>query len=185
MTKLLALAASHRPDSLNMRLLDLAVTQARSAGAHITLLDYQACDAPLYRGETNVASLPEGAELLSEQLRAHDGILLATPEYNWSIPGGLKNLIDWLSVDPRMPLTNKTALLMCASPSSRGGVTGLQHLRTCLEVLKLWVYPQMIAIGRAQQQLQSTHLAIEADQQHLTNCVDDFVRATGVLRHRD
>ncbi|MEJ0010308.1 MAG: NAD(P)H-dependent oxidoreductase [Alphaproteobacteria bacterium] len=75
--------------------------------------------------------------------------MLATPEYNWSVPGGLKNLIDWLSVDLRTPLTDRTALLMCASPSARGGVTGLQHLRTSLEMLDVWIYPQIVAIGRA------------------------------------
>lgn len=182
MTKLLALAASYRDDSLNRQLLELAVEQAKAAGAEVTLLDYATLDAPIYKGETNIDKLPAGAELLSEALRAHDGIILAAPEYNWSIPGGLKNLIDWLSVDPRAPLTDRTGLLLCATPSTRGGVTGLQHLRTCLEVLRLWVYPQLIAVGRATAQLRHGHFANEADQQHLVNCVADFVRATAALR---
>ena len=181
--RLLALAASYRPDSLNKRLLALAVALAEAAGAHVTVRDYTTYDAPLYRGETGNVQLPSGAEALSTDLQTHDGILLAVPEYNWSIPGGLKNLIDWLSVDPRQPLDGKTALLLCASPSSRGGITGLQHLRTSLEVLRLWTYPQLIAIGRAHEQLQDTHLTNPADQKHLAACVGDFVCSTTALRN--
>ena len=182
MTKLLAFAASYRDGSLNRHLLNLAVMLARDAGAEITVRDYAEYDAPLYRGESGGTHLPHGAHQLSSDILAHDGILLASPEYNWSIPGGLKNLIDWLSVDARQPLSGKTALLMCASPSSRGGITGLQHLRTSLEVLRLWTYPQMIAIGRAHEQLRDDHLANEADHNHLRASVDDFVRTTRAIR---
>src|SRR5262249_10298784 len=118
---------------------------------------------------------------LSTTIAAHDGLLIATPEYNWSIPGGLKNLIDWLSVDPRAPLNGKTALLMCASPSMRGGFNGLIHLRLPLESLGFWIYPQMIGIGRAQEQLTVDGLARESDRQHLLYCVNDFIRATKAL----
>ena len=136
----------------------------------------------VYRGEKE--GLPPGAKKLADDILAHDGILLCAPEYNWSVPGGLKNLIDWLSVDTRTPLTDKTALLMCATPSARGGVTGLQHLRTSLEMLDVWIYPQIVAIGRAPEQLAGAALAREADQQHLTYCVDDFIRATLALNAR-
>lgn len=176
-TKLLALAASYRSDSLNRALLELATPIAEKAGARITFLDYEACDAPLYRGEHS--HIPEGAKLLADQLLAHDGLLLASPEYNWSVPGSLKNLIDWLSIDKRQPLNGKTGLIMCASPSTRGGISGLQHLRVPLEVLGMWVYPQMIGIGSARGGL----LTKEKDKLHLESCVRDFVRATGALSH--
>lgn len=184
MTKLLALAASHREHSLNRRLLEIAVRCAQAEGAQVHMLDYRECDAPLYRGEAMVDSLPPGVALFSHALRTHDGLLLAMPEYNWSLPGVLKNLIDWLSIDPHSPLNGKTALLMCASPSLRGGISGLQHARTPLEVLGMWVYPQVIGIGRADEQLLPDRLAREADQQHLTLCVSDFIRATTVLVNR-
>lgn len=183
MTKLLALAASYRPDSLNRKLLTLASNAAQEIGASVTWIEFADCEAPLYRGEPVVETLPPGIELFSHALREHDGLLLATPEYNWSIPAALKNLIDWLSIDPRAPLNGKTALAMCASPSARGGISGLQQLRTPLEVLGMWVYPQLIGIGKAQEQLLDGHLARESDQQHLTLCVTDFVRATNALVH--
>lgn len=181
MTKLLAFSASYREHSLNRALLDLAVGIAKGAGANVTVLDYAALEAPIYRGDSVIDHLPEPVETFSAALRTHDGIIIATPEYNWSIPGGLKNIIDWLSVDRRAPLNGRTALLMCASPSLRGGFSGLQHLRTPLESLGCHLYPQMVGISRAQDQLQSGKLARESDQQHLNFCVTGFVRMTKAL----
>lgn len=181
MTRILALAASHREQSLNKKLLALAMTEAKKLGAEVTELDYAALDAPLYRGEEKVKQLPQGAAQLAEAVRSHEAIMLASPEYNWSIPGALKNLLDWLSVDVSTPLTDKTVLLMCATTSGRGGSSGLQHLRTTLEGLRMWVYPQFVGIGRAHEQLKNDGLALEADQQHLVFCVGDFIRATKAL----
>ncbi len=181
MSKLLALAASYRQPSLNKQLLDIAVAEAKKNGATVTVLDYAALEAPIYRGEVVTDTLPAPVEAFSKALDSHDGILLATPEYNWSIPGGLKNILDWISVDPRAPLNGKTALLMCASPSIRGGMSGLQALRTPLECMGCWIYPQMVSIGRAQEQLKGDTLARESDQQHLIFCVTDFLRATNAL----
>lgn len=181
MSRLLALAASYRQPSLNKQLLDLATAEARKNGATVTVLDYAALEAPIYRGEAVADKLPDSIAAFSTALHAHDGILIATPEYNWSIPGGLKNILDWLSIDPRSPLNGKTALLMCASPSIRGGLSGLQALRTPLECMGSWLYPQMISIGRAQEQLQPERLARESDHQHLLFCVTDFLRATKAL----
>lgn len=180
MTRLLAMAASHRTPSLNKHLLALAIEAARGQDTAITELDYAALDTP-YRGESKGSPLPPAIERLSEALRTHDGILLAVPEYNWSIPGALKNLIDWLSLDSRTPWQGKTALLMCASPSPRGGVLGLQQLRMPLQQLGCWVYPQLISIGRASEQLQHGTFDRAADEQHLSTCVADFVRATKAL----
>lgn len=180
--KLLALAASTRTHSFNRRLVELAAAEARALGATVTVLDYAACDAPIYHGE-HTGPLPSAAASLSAAIAAHDGWLLASPEYNWSIPGGLKNLIDWLSVDASAPLKGRTGLLMCASPSTRGGISGLQHLQVPLEVLGMWVYPQLIGIGDAANQIGTDRLVRDKDQHYLVECVTDFVRATKALRH--
>jgi NAD(P)H-dependent FMN reductase len=175
--KLLALAASHREPSLNKDLLARAISLAEASHATVTTLDYAVLECAFYHGEH--VALPEGAAKFADALLAHDGILIATPEYNWSIPGGLKNLIDWMSVDDRAPLAGKTALLMCASPSPRGGVSGLQHLRVPLEVLGTWVYPQMIGIGH----YDAAAPMSAKNQKHLADCVSDFVRATEALSY--
>lgn len=178
--KLLALAASTRAGSYNRRLLSIAIAEAQAAGAEVTMLDYAQCEAPIYHGEPR--EIPPGAQVLSQALRAHDGLLLASPEYNWSVPGGLKNLIDWLSTDPTLPLKNRTALLMCATTSQRSGIMGLQHLRVPLELLGMWVYPQLVGIGDAQHRLGDIALTLEKDKQHLTSCVTDFIATTRALR---
>ena len=179
--KLLALAASTRADSLNKMLLSVAVSLVQSEGAEVTVIDYSACDAPLFRDQEN-APLPEAVRMLSHAVRTHDGLLLASPEYNWSIPGELKNLIDWLSVDPTGPLTSGTALLMCASPSVRGGIVGLQQLSVPLAHLGMRVFPQLIAVGDAKTQLNADRIARDADQQHLATTIHDFVQYTAALK---
>ena len=175
--KLLALAASIRPDSHNRRLLNIAIAYAKEAGAEVTSLDYAQCDAPIYHGEDHPA-LPAGVEHLSTALKKHDGLLLASPEYNWSIPGALKNLIDWLSVDPSAPLKGRHALLMCASPSTRGGILGLSQLSMPLAHLGVHVYPHLIAIGDAAGSITDSSLTNTKDAHFLKTCVTDFVRVT-------
>lgn len=178
--KILTIAASFRTPSLNKELISIA-SKELVKGAIVTDLAYAQCDAPTYQRVDD--ALPKGAKLLADSLLAHDGFVIASPEYNWSIPGGLKNLIDWLSVDPRKPLDGKVALLMCASPSSRGGVIGLNQLRTALQVLGCWVYPHLISIGNAPEQMKNGALAKAKEQKYLSNCVTHFVEATNALTH--
>lgn len=172
--KLLALAASTRTDSLNKKLLAIAVAQAQAAGAEVTMMDYAQCDAPLYRDDDS--TMPTGAKQLADALHAHDGIILASPEYNWSMPGHLKNLIDWLSTDKSAPLKGKGALLLCASPSVRGGILGLNQLSLPLNHLGVYVYPHLIAIGEATTQLATADALNNKDKKFLIECVNDFVR---------
>ena len=179
---ILSVAASFRPQSLNRQLMGIAIAQAKQDGASIRELDYAACDAPIYREELEGETLPPGAHMLADALLESDGMMLAVPEYNWSIPGGLKNLIDWLSIDPRKPLNGKTALLMCASPSVRGGITGLLQLRVPLEHLGVWVYPHVVGVGLAQKQLAEGGLS-EKDGDFLRQCIGDFLRRTKAMRH--
>jgi chromate reductase, NAD(P)H dehydrogenase (quinone) len=179
--KLLALAASIRADSVNKKLLTIAVALAQKAGAEVTVMDYAECDAPLYHGEDK-PTLPESVKRLSDALKTHDGLLLASPEYNWSMPGALKNLIDWLSVDKTAPLKGRGALLMCASPSIRGGILGLNQLSLPLSHLGMHVYPHLIAIGDAKAQLGATEINNAKDQKFLSDCVTDFVRVTNTAQ---
>ena len=181
-TRLLALAASTRADSLNKKLLAIAVEHARAAGATVQELDYAALESPIYRDDDS-QPFPEGARRLCDSLRAADGIVIASPEYNWSMPGGLKNLIDWLSTAKPSPFTGKTALLMCASPSVRGGILGLNQLSVPLNHLGMYVYPHLVAIGEANAQLTGGHLGHPKDDAFLAECAADFVRMTERLSH--
>jgi chromate reductase len=181
MTKLLCMAASFRTESTNKKLLTLAANIAQARGAEITALDYRDTDCPALRDDKPVEPLPAGVQAFSSALHACDGMILAVPEYNWSIPGAFKNLIDWLSVDASLPLKSKTALLLCATPSVRGGITGLLQLRVPLEHLGVWVYPHCIGIGRSHETITESGLTEAKEQEFMVQVVSDFVAKTTAL----
>jgi NAD(P)H-dependent FMN reductase len=99
--------------------------------------------------------LPETVRQLKQLLRAHDGWLIASPEYNSSFSGVLKNAIDWASrqqTDEEPPLAcfvGKVAALMSASAGAHGGIRGLIQLRTTLSNIRVLVLPEQITIARA------------------------------------
>ena len=98
MTKILAFAGSTRRDSLNRKLIQVATSIAAGAGAEVTLLDLNDYPLPLYNGDLEAtAGLPEAALRLKEVFKAHDALMIASPEYNSSVPPLLKNTLDWVS----------------------------------------------------------------------------------------
>ncbi len=134
--KILAFAGSTRSASFNKRLARIAAEGARKAGADVTFIDLRDYPMPLYDGDLeDKEGLPANAKKLKEIFLAHKGLLIASPEYNSSMPGVLKNTIDWVSrvSDPKeVPLAcfdGKVATLMSASPGALGGLRGLVHLR--------------------------------------------------------
>lgn len=180
--KLVSLAASFRVNGNNQKLVDIASGIAKGEGAEIISLDYGATESPFYREDNPNAPLPAGAQLVADALKDADGIVIAMPEHNWSFPASLKNLIDWLSTTTQFPFAGKTALLMCATPSRRGGVVGLQQLRVPMELLGAWVYPQVIGIGNIYQTMTDEGLSDARDLSFLTHCVKDFVRVTRAMK---
>ncbi|MBP7147130.1 MAG: NAD(P)H-dependent oxidoreductase [Acidobacteria bacterium] len=96
--KILAIPGSLRRGSYNRKLLAAAVAGALGAGADVTLLDLRDFDLPPYDGDLEQRTgLPEGARRLKQVLIARQGFLIASPEYNSSVSGTLKNAIDWAS----------------------------------------------------------------------------------------
>lgn len=147
--QLLAVAASSSRVSLNRALLEAVLPLLEARGARIDLVDYALFatlehydfDAECHRG------LPAQARELVRRVQASDGLVVASPEYNHSVPGTLKNGIDWLSRVRPSPLKGRFALLMAASPSLSGGWRGLQALRTPLEALGCHCHPDMVAVA--------------------------------------
>jgi NAD(P)H-dependent FMN reductase len=148
--RLLAFAASLRDGSLNRRLLDLAVSLARGAGAEVDVASFREFDMPPYDGDENEhIGLPSGARLLAQRLNAAQAVMIASPEYNYSIPGTLKNAIDWVSRERPMPWRGKSVYLLSASPSPMGGIRGLWQTRIPLEGCGALVFPDMFALPQA------------------------------------
>lgn len=150
--KILAFAASLRTGSLNRRLLRLAAGVAREGGGEVHEVDFREFVCPYYDGDVEAAEgIPVGAQRLRDWLQRVDGLLVASPEYNYSIPGTLKNTIDWTSRVRPMPFLRKTGLLMGASNGTIGTQRGLWQLRIPLECLGVALYPEMFGLPLGQE----------------------------------
>ncbi|GAB3927127.1 NAD(P)H-dependent FMN reductase [Kribbella albertanoniae] len=127
--KILAISGSLRAGSLNTALLRAAQKHA-PAGVTIELYDGLA-ELPYYNGDLDTEeNLPVQARELRELITAADGVLIATPEYNYSIPGGLKNAIDWASrPSATSSLLHKPVAIMGAAPTNFGTVRAQLALR--------------------------------------------------------
>jgi chromate reductase, NAD(P)H dehydrogenase (quinone) len=155
--KILAFAGSARQDSFNKILVKIAGGGAKSAGAAVTYLDLRDLPLPIFDEDLELAAgLPDNVYQLKAMLKAHQGFLIACPEYNSSITPLLKNAIDWAS----RPAANETSLecfkdkvvgLMSASPGALGGLRGLVHVRSILSNIGVLVLPDQVAIGKANQ----------------------------------
>jgi NAD(P)H-dependent FMN reductase len=148
--KVLVFAASLRAESLNRRLATLAARIAQEAGAAVTLAAMHDFDVPSYDGDVEKGQeLPAGAIELRRRLTETDAFIIASPEYNASMPGVLKNLIDWTSRFRPQPFDGRHGLLMSASPSMAGGNRGLWALRVPLEHLGARIFPDMFSLSMA------------------------------------
>jgi len=170
--KILAFAGSTRKESFNKKLVAVAVSGARAAGAQTTLIDLRDYPLPLFDQDLEQEhGLPENAVKLKELMVAHDGLLISSPEYNSSISGVLKNAIDWVSRkgDPDEPglaaFQGKVAAIMGASPGGLGGMRGLVHLRSILGNIGVLVIPSQKAISKAFSAFAEDGSLVESRQQ--------------------
>ena len=153
--KILAFAGSTREASYNKLLVKVAAAGARAAGAEVTYVDLHDLQMPLFDEDLEAKEgMPENARKLKELMVAHDGFLIASPEYNSSVTPLLKNAIDWVSRPaPGEPglvaFTNKVAVIMSTSPGGLGGLRGLVHLRSILGNINVFVLPDQKAIPQA------------------------------------
>ncbi len=148
----LVFAASLRESSLNGRLASLAAEAVEANGGRVDRASMRDFDCESYDGdEEHAGHIPDGARRFKDRLLDADAFILASPEYNASMPGILKNLIDWTSRFRPQPFTRHQGLLMSASPSMSGGNRGLWSLRVPLEHLGARVYPDMFSLAQAHQ----------------------------------
>lgn len=148
--RVLAFAASFRRGSLNRRLIELAARVATELGSEVDLADFREFEMPLYDGDLDRdQGQPAGARELVRRMSSTDALIISTPEYNYSIPGTLKNAIDWVSRLRPMPWRGKSIYLMSASPGAIGGIRGLWQTRIPLEGCGAFVFPDMFALAHA------------------------------------
>ena len=154
--RILAFAGSLRAGSFNKRLIKIAVEGAREAGAEVTLIDLLDFPLPILNQDHEDAhGLPENAKKLKALFISHHGFLISSPEYNSSITGVLKNVIDWGSraetpdETPLVAYTGKTCALVSASPGALGGLRALVHVRAILGNIGVYVVPGQVSIPKA------------------------------------
>lgn len=182
--KVLVFAASLRKDSLNHQLAALTAKLAAKAGATVDFASMRDFDVPLYDGDLEAsAGIPAGAHELKKRLVESDAFMLVSPEYNASMPGTIKNLIDWTSRFRPQPFFERHGLVLSASPSLAGGNRGLWALRVPLEHLGARVFPDMFSLSMAHQAFENDDLKDPALRERLVKTVRSFLDLVEAAKH--
>jgi NAD(P)H-dependent FMN reductase len=181
----LLFAASLRHDSLNARLIGAARRVLEERGVEIDEAAMRDFDCPSYDQDMEGSEgLPPGAQHFRDRLFAADAFLIAAPEYNGSMPGLLKNTIDWTSRFRPQPFNGKQGFLLSASPSMAGGNRGLWSLRVPLEHLGARIYPDMFSLAQAHTAFaDDARLANELLQKRLDGTLGCFVELVEAAKH--
>ena len=161
----LGFAGSLRQKSNNRYLLNAAET-VMPTGMNLEIFDL--IDIPLFNQDVEAQGIPEPVKAFRKAMGTADALLISTPEYNWSIPGVLKNALDWMSrkgPDGQAPLDGKTVAIMGAGGGG-GTVRAQMHLRDILGHNRLFVVPHpQLMVARAWQHFDENG-----------NLIDDAVR---------
>ena len=148
--RILVFSASLRNDSLNTRLAKLVPGVIEKKGGKVDFANMSDFDCPSFNQDLEINnSHPKGAEEFRRRILANDAFIIASPEYNGSMPGLIKNSIDWVSRFRPQPFNEHHALLMSASPSMGGANKALWSLRIPLEHLGARVFPDMFSLATA------------------------------------
>ncbi len=148
--RILVFSASLSKDSLNTKLAKIATAVINKNGGIVDFASMSEFDCPSFNQDLEATGrFPPGAEELRKRLLENDAFIIASPDYNGSISGVLKNTIDWVSRFRPQPFNGRQAMLLSASPSVAGGNPGLWALRMPLEKLGSHVFPAMFSLANA------------------------------------
>ena len=122
-------------------------------GVTITLLG-SIGELPHYDADLQAEGFPPAVLAMGEAIRASDGVIIVTPEYNYSVPGALKNTLDWMSRLPEPPFPRKPVAIQTGSPGMIGGARCQYHLRQILVFLDAYVLNKPeVMIGQVMQKV--------------------------------
>ncbi len=142
--KHILISGSLRKDSIHGQILKIIAEKLQNA----EVIDLNALDIPIYNQDQETP-LPKGVQILGEKVAACQSLIIASPEYNYTISSVTKTIIDWLSRVTPMPLKGKCVLLVGASPSQFGAIRGLWQTRIPFEGLGNYVFPEMFSLANA------------------------------------
>jgi chromate reductase, NAD(P)H dehydrogenase (quinone) len=161
--RVLGISGSLRRDSYNTALLR-AAAERLPGGAELVEFD-RLRDVPAYDEDAELEATPAVVEELRAAVRDADAVLIATPEYNHSIPGQLKNALDWVSRPAgKSALNGKPAAVIGASTGMFGAVWAQAELRKVLGAMGGRVVESELPVGHAQELLSGDHLELSPQQ---------------------
>lgn len=177
----LGLSGSLRQGSYNTAALNAAVELVPEA---MTLITASIRDVPLYDEDVKAAGIPAAVERLRAAVAAADAVLIVSPEYNYSVPGVLKNALDWLSRTSPMPFARKPVAILGASPGLLGTARAQYHLRQILQALNAHVLNRPeVMISNAAAKFDASGALVDAPtREHLGKLLAALAAWTLVLR---
>ncbi len=187
--KIIAFAGSTREQSYNKMLVKIALEGAEKAGANVQFVDLRDYPMPFYDEDLEgKEGIPKKAKEFKEILKASDGFLIASPEYNSMFSGVLKNAIDWASrPEPDegrlVAFSGKFAGIMSATPGSLGGIRGLPVLRTLLNNIGVNVVTSQYALSSAHKSFdESGNLTDAKKAQTIRSIGEEVVKYANALK---
>lgn len=182
--RVLVFSASLRQESLNTRLAGLVAESIERHGSTVDFAAMRDFDCPSYDGDLEAADgLPPGAQAFRARLEAANAFVIVSPEYNGSMPGVLKNAIDWVSRARPQPFNERHGLLLSASPSMVGGNRGLWALRMPLEHLGARIFPNMFSLAQAHQAFDDEGLADARLRARFEDTIESFLDLAEASTH--
>ncbi|MCB0368074.1 MAG: NAD(P)H-dependent oxidoreductase [Bdellovibrionales bacterium] len=160
--KYLLFSGSFRTESLNKKLIsEVDKILSKESSNQIVTADLRSLSIPVYDGDIESKGIPDGVSQLGEMIKSAEAIIIASPEYNGSIAGPLKNTIDWVSRLRPVPFEGKPILLMGASPGGFGAIRSLSFTKVPLESLGCYIFPQTFALPKAHEAFSENGQLIE------------------------
>lgn len=160
---IVGLCGSLRADSLNRKALRLAA-QLLPQSMQMEFVEWR--EIPLFDADVMARGVPPTVTTLAERIRRADGVVIATPEYNFSIPGAFKNAIDWVSRVDAQPFAGKPVAILTASPGPVGGARVQYDLR------KVFLFLNAMTLVKPEIFIGSATSKFGPDGQ----CIDDTTR---------
>ncbi len=171
---IVAFSGSLRASSYNTASIE-AASLVLPENCSLEILDIS--NLPLYNQEQDGANAPQEVISLAQKVVNADAILFATPEYNYSIPGVLKNAIDWLSRQQPQPFAGKPAAVMSASMSILGGARAQYHLRQIMIYLDVHFVnkPEVMIAGAHEKFSENGELTDELTRDFIQQLIESLV----------
>ena len=142
-------------------------------------------DMPLYSADVQSSGFPAEVTTFADVIRKADGVIIVSPEYNWTIPGGLKNALDWVSRLENQPFREKPVAIQSATGGPLGGARMQYHLRMALTFLNAFVFgtPEVfVGLAHTKFDPQTNELKDEATKKAVSDQLSAFARFAAKIK---